>query len=351
MALKALMKPNSRNADCLPELRHLLHDRPGLGRGGRPFRALRALQVDLVCRLQERCRAATAVSAPAVSAFVDGVIAEAEAESNATRAPQPQTHRRRQHRPTPTISAPRRPAIFRRNPAAEQAPAPFDSASQNNDLAPHADETFAEPADEPAVAMENAPSLVPADEHDAFAAGNGQIEHNAELDAEEAESFVARRQRLKAKRQKSKRNSRWTAIVLVLFAFNVALIGARNDLVRYLPQTASLFSAIGLPVNLRNLKFDKVKITKETTDGVSILVIEGMIVNTANKPTDVPRLRFSARNEAGRDVYTWTMQPARPVLGPGESMEFHSRLAAPPSDAHDVMVRFFTAQDAATGAK
>jgi predicted Zn finger-like uncharacterized protein len=320
-------------------------DPASVGAAGRSVRCARCKSTWFVAA--KSAATPPAPSAPAVSAFVDSVIAEAEAESSATRARQPQI-------PPPSDAddfGAEAADDFPPQPGAGQAPVPFDSGSDNNNLAPRGGESFAVSSDEQAMAMENAPSLVPSGEHDAFASGNGLIEHNAEHDAEESESFVARRQRMKAKRQKSKRNSRWTAIVLVLFAFNVALIGARNDLVRYLPQTASLFAAIGLPVNLRNLKFDMVKITKETTDGVSILVIEGMIVNTANKPTDVPRLRFSARNEAGRDVYTWTMQPARLVLGPGESMEFHSRLAAPPSDARDVMVRFFTAQDAATGAK
>jgi predicted Zn finger-like uncharacterized protein len=323
-------------------------DPASVGTTGRSVRCAR-------CKSTWFATAKTTAAPPAMSAFVDGVIAEAEAETKAAGAPLPRDQ---------TVSQPANPpqadaddfgaetaGDFPPQPGAEAKPAPFGAASQNSDLAPRSDETFAKPTGEHAVAMEDAPSLVPSDEHDAFAAGNGSEGHNIEHDAEEAESFVARRQRLKAKRQKSKRNSRWTAVVLVLFAFNVALIGARGDLVRYLPQTASLFAAIGLPVNLRNLKFDQVKITKETTDGVSILVIEGMIVNTAAKPTDVPRLRFAARNASGQDVYTWTMQPARAVLGPNESMEFHSRLAAPPADAHDVMVRFFTAQDAAAGAK
>ena len=73
-------------------------------------------------------------------------------------------------------------------------------------------------------------------------------------DAEEIESFAARRERMKARRKKNKRSSRWTAVVLVLFAFNIALIGARSEVVRYLPQTASLFAALGLPVNLRHLQ-------------------------------------------------------------------------------------------------
>jgi hypothetical protein len=49
----------------------------------------------------------------------------------------------------------------------------------------------------------------------------------------------------------------------VLVACNVALVEARSEVVHYLPQTASLFAAIGLPINLRNLKFENVKISTE----------------------------------------------------------------------------------------
>ena len=66
------------------------------------------------------------------------------------------------------------------------------------------------------------------------------------------------------RRETKRRSSRWTAIILVLVAFNVALVGARNEVVRFLPQTASLFSAIGLPVNLRHLQFENVRISKAT---------------------------------------------------------------------------------------
>jgi len=129
----------------------------------------------------------------------------------------------------------------------------------------------------------------------------------------------------------------------------VALVGAHNDVVRYLPQTASLFAAIGLPVNLRHLRFENVRISKEAQDGVNILIVEGAIVSDASKPVEVPRLRFAARNAAGQEVYTWTAQPSRSILGPGERLEFRSQIPTPPTEASDVMVRFFTAQDA--GAK
>lgn len=173
----------------------------------------------------------------------------------------------------------------------------------------------------------------------------------AKSEIDEADNFVARRKRLQARRVKARRSSHWTALILVLFAFNVALIGARSEVVRFFPQTASLFSAIGLPVNLRNLKFENMRISKETQEGLSALVIEGSIVSIAGKPTEVPRLRFAARDAAGQEVYTWSSMPSRSTIGPGEKLEFRSRLVSPPESATDVVVRFFGPQDAVAGAK
>jgi hypothetical protein len=70
-----------------------------------------------------------------------------------------------------------------------------------------------------------------------------------------------------------------------------------------------------------------------------------------NKPVEVPRLRFAARDAAGQEVYTWTALPNRSILGPGEKQEFRSRFVSPPANAIDVMVRFAGVQDTASGAK
>ena len=170
-------------------------------------------------------------------------------------------------------------------------------------------------------------------------------------EADEIENFAARRKRLQARRNKERRSSRWTALILVLFAFNVALVGARSEVVRFFPQTASLFAAVGLPVNLRHLKFENMRISKETQEGLSALVIEGSIVSVASKATEVPRLRFAARDASGQEIYTWNALPSRSILGPGEKLDFRSRFVSPPPNATDVMVRFFTPQDSATAAK
>jgi hypothetical protein len=119
--------------------------------------------------------------------------------------------------------------------------------------------------------------------------------------------------------------------------------------VRVAPQTASLYAAIGLPVNLRGLTFTDVTTSTESHDGVQVLVVEGNIASASTRVVEVPRLRFSVRNRGGQEVYAWTALPTRSVLAPGETLAFRSRLASPPPDARDVLVRFFNRRDLVAG--
>ena len=137
--------------------------------------------------------------------------------------------------------------------------------------------------------------------------------------------------------------------IMAMLAILLAALNWRAPVVRHFPQTASLYSAIGLPVNLRGLFFQDVKSRTEFENGVSVLVIEGTIVNLTTRMLDVPRLRFGLRNASGHEVYAWTAQPAKPTLGSGNGLPFRARLASPPSDGRDVIVRFLNRRDIATG--
>jgi hypothetical protein len=140
-------------------------------------------------------------------------------------------------------------------------------------------------------------------------------------------------------------------IIVILLAVLGALIGWRSDVVRVMPQTASLFAAIGLPVNLRGLALTDITTTREAHDGATILVVQGTITNISKQPRDVPRIRLAVRNDTGAVVYTWTSLPERPVLAPGDSEPFQTRLASPPPDGRVVEVRFFTRRDIVRGGR
>jgi hypothetical protein len=139
--------------------------------------------------------------------------------------------------------------------------------------------------------------------------------------------------------------SRLQTGMLALALLDVILIGWRTDVVRALPQTASFYSLIGLPVNLRGLAFDSVATVTEQHEGVPILVVEGNVINTARRNEDVPRLKFILRNAAQHEIYSWTAVPVRASLTSGEGEGFRTRLASPPADARDVVVRFVNRRD------
>jgi predicted Zn finger-like uncharacterized protein len=145
--------------------------------------------------------------------------------------------------------------------------------------------------------------------------------------------------------------SRLQTGILALALIDVILVGWRSDVVRALPQTASFYALMGLPVNLRGLTFDDVATTAEQNEGVPILVVEGNIFNAARRSEDVPRLKFVVRNAARQEIYSWTAVPSRASLSPGEAVAFRSRLASPPPDAHDIVLRFVNRRDIVAGGR
>jgi predicted Zn finger-like uncharacterized protein len=125
----------------------------------------------------------------------------------------------------------------------------------------------------------------------------------------------------------------------------------RAEIVHWMPQTASFFRNIGFGVNVRGLAFADIRTSKDTHDGVTVLVIEGAIVNTTRATVAVPRLRFALRNVALSELFSWTAPPERGTLGPGETLPFRSRLASPPVDGNDILVRFLHRLDFMNGAR
>jgi predicted Zn finger-like uncharacterized protein len=180
------------------------------------------------------------------------------------------------------------------------------------------------------------------------------IEHRPAVDdpghGEDIETVAARRAKDAA------RNRRfgwplpgWPTALLALAVLDLGLIGWRAEIVRAAPQTASLYAAIGLPVNLRGLAFADVATETLTDDGAQVLLVQGRIVSTAKRVVDVPRLRFAVRNGSGNEIYTWTALPDHSLLAPGDTLAFQSRLASPPPEARDVGVRFFNRHDLGGG--
>ena len=163
---------------------------------------------------------------------------------------------------------------------------------------------------------------------------------------DDIESFAARFSRRRAKHGERQWSlSRLQTAILALLIVDAILVGWRKDIVRVLPQTASLYSAMGLQVNVRGLSFDQVVSGIEVREGVPILVVQGNIVNDTGADVTIPRLKVEVRNAAKQEVYAWTVAPPQARMPAYQAASFRARLASPPPDGRDVLIRFLNRRD------
>jgi predicted Zn finger-like uncharacterized protein len=209
----------------------------------------------------------------------------------------------------------------------------------------------AAPRDENPFTIADAPPLVPHDQHEAEGGAVPKFEPGVPDHIEKTAQPRVRPPNAdrKDRRMLWQRLASLPMLILISAAILTSALNWRTAVVRQFPQTASLYARIGLPVNLRGLFFENVRSTAEVHDGVTVLIIEGTIVNLTTRTLEVPRLRLSLRNGVGHEVYAWTALPPKSTLGSGNGLPFRARLASPPPDGRDVIVRFFNRRDAVAG--
>ena len=137
--------------------------------------------------------------------------------------------------------------------------------------------------------------------------------------------------------------------IIVLLAANLSLLAWRVAVVRALPQTASLYEAVGMPVNVRGLSFGDIDTAVDLEEGAPVLVVRGTVNNLTQRTVEVPSLRFALQNGQAREIYTWSAPPTDRSLAPGTTTQFRSRLASPPLEGKVVQVRFVTGRDILAG--
>lgn len=201
-----------------------------------------------------------------------------------------------------------------------------------------------EPIGEPRI-IENAPPLLPESDEESVRATTADLDPTDESsDSDDLAALRAARRKRAARRRSIPRPS-WATVILSLLVVIAVILAWRTEVVRAMPQTASLFAKIGLPVNLRGLAFKDLRIKKDSTENVTVLVVNGTIANVVRRRVEIPRLRFAVRDRSGNELHSWTALPAIGSLGPGEMLDFRTRLASPPEGTADVQLRFFNRRD------
>ena len=125
----------------------------------------------------------------------------------------------------------------------------------------------------------------------------------------------------------------------------VALAIFRHETVRLMPSIAPAFEMFGLEVNSTGLEIHAVRSHILREDFRDTLEITGEIINITRARQPVPLLRLSLHAADGTQLYVWTGNADNAELGAGEKTLFRRRLASPPKDAEQVMVRFVARDD------
>ena len=134
---------------------------------------------------------------------------------------------------------------------------------------------------------------------------------------------------------------RWAAILLLAAlvsggSFVVAFM--RTEVATIFPPAASLYAALGMPVNTRGFDI-KAQTTQEMANGVPVIAIKGEYINVTDRELPVPKLTLRVLDANKKVLYSWTVPPDKARLAGHEHLPFSAQLQSPPADTSDIEIR------------
>ena len=133
----------------------------------------------------------------------------------------------------------------------------------------------------------------------------------------------------------------WAGLIAVVLLIGISAVRYRQDIAVIWPQSAGVYSSLGLKVSASGIDFREVAYTRETEDGQTVLSVSGKIVNGGPRQLPVPQtVRVTLSDASNHELYHWTFKPTATVLAPGQTLPFSTRLSSPPAAARHLEVRF-----------
>jgi hypothetical protein len=131
----------------------------------------------------------------------------------------------------------------------------------------------------------------------------------------------------------------WVGLAALVFVIGWSGMRFRQQIATLWPQSASIYAALGKPVNTSGLSIGNVETHNVTEDGQPILSITGRLTNVAMHEVAVPPIRVTLTDDDKRVLYNWTFSASATSLKPGQSVKFATKLSSPPSGARHLQVR------------
>jgi predicted Zn finger-like uncharacterized protein len=133
----------------------------------------------------------------------------------------------------------------------------------------------------------------------------------------------------------------WIGLIAVVLLIGLAAVRYRQEITAIWPQSAGVYSRLGMKVNAHGVDLVHVEYHRESEDGQVVLAVTGCIVNNGTRELPVPQnMRITLNDDANHELYHWDYTPSARTLKPGQSIPFMTRLSSPPAGARHLDVRF-----------
>jgi hypothetical protein len=132
----------------------------------------------------------------------------------------------------------------------------------------------------------------------------------------------------------------WLGLIAIILLIGWSGLRFRQQIATVWPQSASLYSAVGLKANASGLNIQDVAYHRSLEDGQTVLSVTGMLTNTGTRELPVPQLRVGLIDDDRHELYHWTFVPGVVTLKPGQATKFLTRLSNPPVAASHFELRF-----------
>jgi hypothetical protein len=132
----------------------------------------------------------------------------------------------------------------------------------------------------------------------------------------------------------------WLGLVAIVLLIGWSALRFRQQIATVWPQSASLYSAVGLKANASGINIEDVAYHRGFEGGQSVLSVTGMLTNTSAREMPVPQLRVALIDDDRRELYHWNFVPGVMTLKPGQATKFFTRLSNPPVAASHFELRF-----------
>ena len=133
----------------------------------------------------------------------------------------------------------------------------------------------------------------------------------------------------------------WVGLIAIVLVIAISAVRYRQDIAVIWPQSAGVYSSLGMKVSASAIDFHDVAYHREVEDGIVVLAVTGRIANNGRRELPVPRkVRVTLSDAGNRELFHWTFKSGAATLKPGQSIPFVTRLSSPPVASRHLEVRF-----------